>query len=513
MFPDGVTSSGAQGTLTNLSVQVGTSCPLGVPQMEMNETYQLIVSPDNSQAVITAQEVWGALRGLETFSHLVFNSAPNTYQVRSANVVDHPRFPHRGILLDTARHFLPVGMILRNLDLMAQNKFNVFHWHIVDTEAFPYESVAFPDLSKKGAYTPNHVYHQADIKRVIAYARLRGIRVIVEFDTPGHMGSWGLGQPGLLSDCFYDNKTVNPLKNIVDPTKNETWSFLTTLFNEILSVFPDNYIHMGGDEVLENVKTCWLNNPQVQNYMNQKGYGTDYTQLENEYFNKLLNMVQGARNNTKVVVWQEVLDNNVNAPGAIAHVWKGNTSTEMMEEMANVTKAGHYAILSSCWYLNYIKYGNDWGYINNSWVRERGMYYQCDPTGFDGTDQQKSLVLGGEAVMWAEFVDATNLIPRLWPRASAAGERLWSDPAQTTSADLAWPRLHEFRCRMLRRGYPVEPPNLPSYCPQPWDPDYDFDDVSNTMSTTTPSGAAALVASSLLSISNAVILFLAVRLC
>ncbi|PIO64299.1 hypothetical protein TELCIR_14080 [Teladorsagia circumcincta] len=87
-------------------------------------------------------------------------------------------------------------------------------------------------------------------------------------------------------------------------------------------------------------------------------------------------------------------------------------------------------------------------------------------------DQFQALVLGGEAAMWGEFVDATNLIQRLWPRASAVAERLWSDPAATQSADAAWPRLHEFRCRMMNRGFPVEPPNNPDYCPYEWDPNY-----------------------------------------
>lgn len=101
-----------------------------------------------------------------------------------------------------------------------------------------------------------------------------------------------------------------------------------------------------------------------------------------------------------------------------------------------------------------------------------GLYYQCEPTGFNGTKVQKDLVLGGEAMMWGEFVDGTNLTPRLWPRASAVAERLWSDPVQTQSADAAWPRLHEFRCRMMARGYEVEPPNDPDYCPDFWDPTF-----------------------------------------
>ncbi|PAV78708.1 hypothetical protein WR25_10460 [Diploscapter pachys] len=166
---------------------------------------------------------------------------------------------------------------------------------------------------------------------------------------------------------------------------------------------------------------------------------------------RMFQMIDKARPNTKKIVWQEVLDQNVPATGTIAHVWKGDTIDAIMQEMASVTKAGHNAILSSCWYLNYIKYGADW-------------------RGVDGNSADR--VLGGEAAIWGEFVDGTNLIPRLWPRASAVAERLWSDPKQTTSPDMAWPRLHEFRCKLLARGHATEPPNDPDYCPFEWNPPY-----------------------------------------
>uniref|UniRef100_A0A914W7E3 Beta-hexosaminidase A n=1 Tax=Plectus sambesii TaxID=2011161 RepID=A0A914W7E3_9BILA len=491
MFPSNSPTLSIQGTLTSLTVTIVAPCPTGVPQLEMDESYQLTILPNNPQAVLTANEVWGALRGLETFSQLIFFPDLTSYQIRTATVNDRPRFPHRGVLFDTSRHFLPLRTLRTNLDIMAQNKLNTFHWHIVDSEAFPYVSTTFPNLSKMGAYTPTHVYQQSDVKDVIAYARLRGIRVVVEFDTPGHTGSWGLGQPGLLSACFDSNNNPDPYPNIIDPTQNTTYQFLASFFSEVLSVFPDNYIHLGGDEVLTYTQNCWLNNPQVHQYMIDHGYGNDTTLLENEYFNRFLPLVLAARNNTKIVVWQEVLDNKVAAPNTIAHVWKGYTSDEQMNEMASVTAAGHLAILSSCWYLNYISYGDDWR-----------KYYACDPTGFNGTDAQKKLVLGGELAMWGELVDATNILPRMWPRGSSVAEQLWSDRAQANSAVLAWPRLHEFRCRLLRRGYPAEPPEDPSYCPEEWDVEYYFPNnpttitstTSTTTTTTTPSTTTPCVA-------------------
>ncbi|EYC44836.1 hypothetical protein Y032_0448g1645 [Ancylostoma ceylanicum] len=207
---------------------------------------------------------------------------------------------------------------------------------------------------------------------------------------------------------------------------------------------------------------------KAMGYTNAKG-------LLNYYWQTLFQLIDKDRPGTKKIVWQEVLDMKVNVTNAIAHVWKGNTLEAIMNEMATVTAAGHHAILSSCWYLDLIKYGADWGYIDENpidGIKSRGKYYECDPTDFKGTAEQKALVLGGEAALWGEFVDGTNFMPRMWPRASAVAERLWSDAAQTKFVDAAWPRLHEFRCRMMNRGFAVEPPNAPDYCPFEWNPSY-----------------------------------------
>ena len=308
------------------------------------------------------------------------------------------------------------------------------------------------------------------MKDISEFARLRGVRVIPEFDTPGHTGAW-TGFPGLLSLCYDRNGVNDILQNIIDPTKDANWEFLTNFFGEALDLFKDNYFHFGGDEVSSYMLECWERNKDVLKWMQDNGFGTDTNKLLNYYFKKLVQLVQEHKNTT-MVFWQEVLDLNVAPKGSVAHVWKGDTQDQIMSEMYTVTAAGHNAILSSCWYLNYIKYGADWGYVDGDTGRTRGLYYECDPTAFGGSQEQIERVLGGEAAMWSEFVDGTNLTPRLWPRASAVAERLWSDPSQTTSADAAWPRLHEHRCRMMNRGYEVEPPNNPDFCHEFWDPQY-----------------------------------------
>jgi len=311
----------------------------------------------------------------------------------------------------------------------------------------------FPDLIK-GAYTPNHVYTVGNMADVVEYARVRGIRVVAEFDTPGHTLSWGVGQPGLLTPCYSNGKpdgTYGP----IDPSNVANYNFLLALFTEILnSVFPDRFVHLGGDEV---DFTCWSTNPAIQQFMQLQGFGTNYALLENYYIQNLLYLFVRARNDTGYLVWQEVVDNGVVVkPDTVVHVWKGNNQLEWGAELNSVTGKGLTSLLSSCWYLNYISYGIDWY-----------PYYQCDPQNFNGTQAQKDLVIGGEACMWGEYVDDTNLLPRMWPRASPVAERLWSS-ASLTDVNQAAPRLEEHRCRLLRRGYPVESVNGPGFCPTEW---------------------------------------------
>uniref|UniRef100_A0A915A133 Beta-hexosaminidase n=1 Tax=Parascaris univalens TaxID=6257 RepID=A0A915A133_PARUN len=417
-----------QSALKSLEIIVEGECPSGVPQLGMDESYKLNVT--SSDAILKAVEVWGALRGLESFSHMVYYNASLGHMIRSAIIKDFPRFPHRGVLLDTSRHFLSINALKANIELMAQNKFNVFHWHIVDNEAFPYNSEALPSLSS-GSYTPRHKYSLLEIKDVIAYARLRGVRVIVEFDTPGHMKSWGIGMPNLLTRCFDKSGKETFDRSLIDPTIEDTWDVLLALFEEVFQVFPDNYVHLGGDETKFWIPDCWERNTNITTFISLHGLKTA-RDLERWYFTKLTAILNGPHRESKkkFIVWKEVLDTGIKVEDMVAHVWEGSSYAAQMNEMNAVTASGNYALLSACWYLDYIITGADWL-----------DYYKCDPQGFNGSQVQKNLVLGGEAALWGEWVDESNVVARLWPRASAVAERLWSDAEQTKVPMAAWPRF------------------------------------------------------------------------
>ncbi|XP_034031374.1 beta-hexosaminidase subunit alpha [Thalassophryne amazonica] len=426
---------GEEKTFT-LSITVDQDDCDGYLNADSSERYHLNVS--GQHAVLNAETVWGVLRGLETFSQLVYQDDLGRLFVNKTEIHDFPRFPYRGILLDTSRHYLPLQAILRTLDAMTYNKFNVFHWHIVDDPSFPYQSHTFPNLSRKGAFHPTtHIYTQADVRRVVSYARLRGIRVIPEFDSPGHTKSWGKGQPDLLTPC-YRGGTPSGKFGPVNPSSRGTYQFLAKLFKDVALAFPDSYIHLGGDEVEHS---CWRSNPDVRVFMQKMGFGGDLTKLETYYMENIVNITSAL--NKTAIMWQDVFDHKPLKSPSVVEVWKRGC---YLCKMYRVTKAGLMVILASPWYL-------DQPGPTHNWAR----YYNVWPLAFKGTEEQKKLVIGGEVCMWGEYVDAANLAPRLWPRSSAVAERLWSDERQTSSVEKAFPRLQDFRCKMLRRGIQAEP--------------------------------------------------------
>ncbi|XP_043084670.1 beta-hexosaminidase subunit alpha isoform X3 [Puntigrus tetrazona] len=435
IFPDFTTGSerALQTAPFVATVSVKTRGCDGYPDEDSDESYALSVS--EGRAELRSVSVWGALRGLESFSQLVQQDDYGAYFINKTEMVDFPRFAFRGLLLDTSRHYLPLRAILNTLDAMAYSKLNVFHWHIVDDPSFPYQSRTFPDLSNKGAFHAfTHIYTQSDVMRVIEHARMRGIRVVPEFDSPGHTQSWGKGQPGLLTPC-YKGSVPSGSFGPVDPTLDTTYRFMESLLKEVKFVFPDSYVHLGGDEVSF---ACWQSNPNVRKFMEKMGFGKDFTKLESFYMESIMNMT-AALNKTSIV-WQDVFDYRERPRSKyVVEVWKQGC---YLCKMRRVTKAGLKVILAAPFYL-------DLPIPTHSWAR----FYNVRPLAFRGTDEQKKLVIGGEVAMWGEYVDATNLTPRLWPRACAAAERLWSNEEQTLNADLAFPRLADFRCQLVRRGF------------------------------------------------------------
>jgi len=421
------------------------------------EDYKLVILEDSDIVSLKASTVFGILRGLETLGQLLefgwmdTSSSPmpiNTGDGASGGIFcirdiplfisDAPSYPYRGLMIDTARHYLPLNLILDNLDVMEMNKMNVLHWHISDSQSFPYATSSFPELATKGAYHPKRIYTVKDVQTVIRAAYLRGIRVIPEIDLPGHTNAIAKSHPEVMSHCPNPSEPINP-------TVPETYNFVETIYKDLNDVFPDDYIHVGGDEVQLSEK-CWLNDTSIVEWM--KLHNMNKTVELYEYFEtRLLKIV--ANIHKIPIVWQEVFNLNLTIPSnTIIDVWKGfDTYT-----IQNATNKKFQVILSGCWYLDH---------LDCSWQ----TFYECDPRNFTGNTD---LMIGGHASMWGEHVDSSNFISRVWPRASAAAERLWlggntnttTSPAAKSIAD----RIHKFRCRMVLQGFAAGPTG-PGFCP------------------------------------------------
>jgi len=425
------------GHLDSLKVDLKKTCEK-MPYLGMDESYELSIS--DSDATLQSYSVWGVLRGLESFSQLLY-VAPDSRSlvINETKISDEPAFPHRGLLVDTSRHFMSMNTLEQVLDGMAYNKFNVFHWHISDDHSFPYQSIKYPEMTK-GAYHGSMIYSQENIAKIIELARQRGIRVLAEFDTPGHTASWGASHPELLTQCGgpYAGK-LGPINPIID----SNYDFIFNLFEEIFEVFPDKYTHLGGDEVGFE---CWSTNQDIIDFMKTFNI-TSFEQLEELYVQKLIDKVTSLKKNS--IVWQEVYTNGVKLPsGTVVHVWTG----DQRQLLSKITNEKLPALLSACWYLDHLSTGGDW--VN---------FYKCDPLDFPGTSDQKKMVFGGEACMWAEVVDDANVLQRIFPRACATAERLWS-PSTVNNVDQAMERLEEHYCRLRARNIPAQPPNGPGMC-------------------------------------------------
>lgn len=424
----------------------------GVSELkDANEWYQLTLNVPKAKLV--ARSGVGVLRGLETFCQMLQQAEyKGPLSTVISNVTDHPRFGFRGFLVDSSRHYLPLAVLREQVDAMSYNKMNVLHWHIVDGNSFPYVSKIYPKLSD-AAYTPQEIFTMEDIAEFIEFARLRGVRVLPEFDTPGHVfPSWSIGYPSVVTKCA--DGSTGPLRADL----NSTYDFLKNLFSEVGKAFPDSYMHLGGDEVNFD---CWNSNSEVKKFMQDHGF--DGAGLENYYESRLLDIV--GKIGKSYVVWQEIFNNGVQVkPDTVIDVWKGfDTKT-----LAEAVSKNFTVIVSGGWYLDD---GDGACCAFDGW-----KFYKQDPANFTGGTQAEASgkLLGGKACMWGEHVDATNAISRMWPRGSAVAERLWSDKS-VRDENTADPRLRNFRCSMVNRGIraePVDPGFCPNGVPYHYDPPY-----------------------------------------
>lgn len=503
------------------------------PMLNDDESYTLTVTKEHIK--LTANSETGIGYGLETLIQLL-KKIDGKWVIPEIKLQDAPRFPWRGLMIDVARHWVPKKTILKNIDAMAAVKMNVLHLHLTDYQGFRLASKKFPKLHEMGS--GGNYYSQKDIKEIIAYAAERGIRVVPELDLPGHTTSWFVGHPELASapGPYVLDSVFGVLDPVMDPTREEVYDFLDVLIREMADLFPDEYFHIGGDEVKAKQ---WDENPSIQKFM-KKHKIKDAHELQ-AYFNNRIQKIL-AKHGKQMMGWDEILHPNLPKDGIAVQSWRSHTS------LWDAARSGNKAILSSGYYLDHKRpasfhYAVDpmkinggvnieidstnWkGYDCKMFIQDteidgflylfgegenlRGvMNFMGDATDFPeaktegdkilfevkasvgnisfeteikedsiigeaniamftidlrgkqvgGSDmpqgivlpkfekiapltpEQERNILGGEACQWSEMVDKRTINSRIWPRAAAIAEKLWSPRELTTDPEDMYRRL------------------------------------------------------------------------
>jgi hexosaminidase len=487
-----------------------------------DESYSISIG--NSGIELIADAGYGVLRGLETLKQLMITEDGN-HSWPYLTISDEPRYPWRGLMIDACRHWIPKEVILRNLEGMAAVKMNVFHWHLSEHQAFRVESKLFPKLQELGSR--GEYYTQEDIKEVVAFARDRGIRVVPEFDVPGHATSYLVGYPelGAMPGPYVLQDNFGLAMAVMDPSKEEVYQFLDQFIGEMAELFPDPYFHIGGDEV---DFSDWDRNPSIVEFKSKNKIENNHDLQA--YFNQRMDQIL-SKHGKKMVGWDEITNPNLSKT-SVVQSWRDQKT------LFQAVKGGFHGILSAGFYLdhklpaskhyevnpeilpgavtiepdtllwenyaldiyigespmksNMVLYGegdnlrgvfglmeNFTGFEDVKKVNGELTFSFDSPVGklsvkaitkgdsisgefsamllsfpFKGarigsdkmpgtkapkvekmeplTEVEKSFILGGEAAMWSELVDANTIDSRIWPRTGAIAEKLWT-PLELTS--------------------------------------------------------------------------------
>ena len=338
-----------------------------VPRMADSYAYRMTF---DDEVCIAAATEWGALMALATLVQLGADG-----QMDVAAVRDEPRFPWRGLMIDTARHFITLETLRRTLDAMWFYKLNVLHLHLTDDQGFRFRSAAYPELASEDAYAP------AELAELVAFAADRGIRVVPELDMPGHATSWIAARPDWASPessaASGPSKRFGVHRASLDTGSQAVLDAVATLLGELAAVFPDECIHFGGDEVV--------------------GLDPD----EQYRFHRAV-VEQLAALDRRAVGWDECLSPSL-PQETVVQAWRGASARDA------ALAAGHYCVVSSPYYLD-LFYPAD-------------VYYAADPTGdlaaFDATlAQHPRLAHVREGLEWmANF----GTFPALAERGRGAG--------------------------------------------------------------------------------------------
>ena len=389
----------------NLKVIYEESVELAV---DVDETYVLDIN--NEGVTLKSRTQIGAMRGLETLLQLL-SVGKDGYYFPAYTITDEPRYAWRGLLMDVCRHWMPIDVVLRNLDAMAAVKMNVLHLHLTEDQGFRIESKVYPKLHELGS--DGNYFSQEEISQIVKYAADRGIRVVPEFDIPGHTTSWFVGHPELASapGPYSIERKFGVHNPTMDPTKEYTYNFLDKFLTEMAALFPDEYMHIGGDE---NNGKQWDANEDITKFKEANGLANNH-ELQ-AYFNGRIATIL-TNLDKRMVGWDEIANEDL-PKSIVIQSWRGK------QALIDAAENGYDVLLSNGYYIDL--------------AQPASYHYLNDPISEDAelSSAARSHILGGEATMWAELVSPETVDSRIWPRTAAIAERLWSPASVNNVADM-----------------------------------------------------------------------------
>ena len=391
------------------------------------EKYILKIN-DKGNVNITADYYPGIVRALDTLSQLIMQkSDENTesFDIRylPIDIIDYPEYAYRGVMIDTAREFFFPDVLMNAVDGLMLGRNNAFHWHFSEDDSIPMYSKSFPDLVDYTAFSPREVYKPEDVKKIVRYAKIRGVKVIPEFEGPSHLHILGFYPKfkGLVG-CFRNYTSTSsrhggPPYAPVNPADERTYDFFQKYFKDLSDVFESDYWHLGGDEVSIG---CVSNLKSTNEFLRE--HSLQLNELQDYYITRERKILRKIRPDIKSGYWWRGKANKY-GDGDILQFWGGGG--DIKNAMRSHPKNYFIYSPSGIYYL-------DCGFVNQyfggSWcggIHTWKDIYNKDPRSLH-EEEQKEMFLGGELPLWSEMNNEFNMPLKLFPRAGALSFRYWN---------------------------------------------------------------------------------------
>ncbi|CAD8158974.1 unnamed protein product [Paramecium octaurelia] len=440
---------------TNIKIEGALKFEISIKNQEQlywvtstnEEAYELQID-ENLNVKIQANNHWGLARALDTVNQLAIN---NEIQNLPIYISDEPQYVHRGIMIDTARNFLPVKLIKRTIDALVINKLNVLHWHITDDESFPLLLSKYSQITNNSKFWKDGFFTKQDVQEIIEYASIRAVQIIPEVDTPAHVHSWGIS-PDLQSIVITCDTNIKQYGQL-DPTLDQTYEVLTSILQDIDDMFHKvQFIHFGGDEASIQ---CFEQKPSIKEFMTQNGI-SNYFDLQAYYRKKQKDIWKNQiKSQKKIIYWYNKKDQLPADQDDIIQWWGLSSQLNEVKGRSNQFILSDYHPL----YLD-TGVGNAFGDRYDKYQGWKDVYKwnPSIPHNFQGT------ILGGESLLWGETNNQNTHFQKLFLRSSILADTLWNpDQKQDELFPKFAKRLSDMEDRMNKYDFPVSP-FTHSYC-------------------------------------------------